>query len=199
MMHLIRNSLKSNWFWFCFATIVIIFSFTIFAPWAFLVLAWFSFFLIFRFTKLELKLADTEQFFYWGVVIGYPLLETAIKWAIVKDMIPYSWFWLNRLEHFCWAIATTILFLPVVIDLLKRLPWWQGLIFVLGLICILGNINEFLEYGLRYFGSQGAIAPAKAAAYYWDTIYDMMINAIGGLVGFIIISFKTRAIGIKRL
>jgi len=108
---------------------------------------------------------------------------------IEKNVIPYSWFWLNRLEHFSWALAVVILFLPLYRDVWNILNWWQNLIFVIGLICILGNLNEFLEYFLR-MRSQNYRA---LAAYYWDTIYDMMINIVGGFVGFVVLRRQTRS------
>lgn len=178
--------LKSNWFWSFFATVLILFSFTIFSSWVVMVSVWFGLFFIFRFTKLESKLSDKEHKLYLATVLLYPVVETGIKWMIVKNVIPYSWFWLNRLEHFSWAIAVTILFLPTYTDIWKNLKWWQSMIFVVGLVCILGNFNEFFEYGLRMGNSK------NFAAFYWDTIYDMMINMMGGLVGFVVTRWNAK-------
>jgi len=109
---------------------------------------------------------------------------------IEKKVIPYSWFWLNRLEHFCWSLAVVIIFLPIFIDIWKTLTWWQNLTFAIGLVCILGNLNEFFEYFLR---SRSSVTNYRLfAAFYWDTIYDMMINMMGGFVGFVVLKLKTK-------
>lgn len=181
--------IKPTWFWLFFATCLIVFSFTVFSTWVLMVGIWFGLFFIFRFTQLEAKLSEEEQRIYLTTVLLYPLIESWIKWMIIKNIIPYSWFWLNRLEHFSWALAVVILFLPLYRDVWNILNWWQNLIFVIGLICILGNLNEFLEYFLR---SQSQNYRALAA-YYWDTIYDMMINIVGGFVGFVVLRWQTRS------
>jgi len=64
------------------------------------------------------------------------------------------------------------------------------LIFIIGLICILGNLNEFLEYFIRV--SFRLTDEKRFAAYYWDTIYDMMINIMGGFVGFLVLRWNTK-------
>jgi hypothetical protein len=60
---------------------------------------WFSLFFILRLTKQEEKLTPSENRLYLTTVFLYPLAETAIKAMIVKNVILYSWFWLNRLEY----------------------------------------------------------------------------------------------------
>ena len=110
---------------------------------------------------------------------------------IQKNIIPYSWFWLNRLEHFCSAIGVSIILLPIYVNIWHSLKWWQNLIFVLGLVCLIGNLNEFCEFFLRCFQP---INDSKFALYYSDTIYDMGVNLIGGFVGFLIIKMNVRAL-----
>jgi len=105
----------------------------------------------------------------------------------VNHIIPDSWILVNRLEHFCWAIALTLLFLPLISQIWNRLEIWQSLLFVVGFVCLLGNLNEFLEYFTRV--QQHPIDQAKFAWFYIDTIYDMMMNLLGSLVGF---AFMTR-------
>lgn len=181
--------LKFNWFWFFFATFLILFSFTIFSNWVGMVFIWFGLFFTFRFTKLESNLSAKEHKLYLSTVLIYPLVETWIKWMIEKNIISYSWFWLNRLEHFCWAMALVIIFLPIFSDIVKNLKWWQNLIFVVSFICLLGNLNEFLEYFLRLQGKPKN--QLQLAVYYWDTIYDMMMNLVGGFGGFIALKSNT--------
>ena len=89
--------LKFNEFWFFFATLSILFSFTIFSNWVGMVFIWFGLFFTFRFTNLESTLSAKEHQLYLSTVLVYPLVETWIKWMIEKNDLPYSWFWLNRL------------------------------------------------------------------------------------------------------
>jgi glycopeptide antibiotics resistance protein len=151
---------------------------------------WFGLFFLFRLIKLETKLSASEHQIYLTTALLYPLLESWIKWMIEKNIIPYSWFWLNRLEHFAWATATVILFLPVFKNIWKASNWWQTLIFILGLVSLLGNINEFLEYYLRAKSSN--ISYRIFTIYYQDTIYDMIMNIIGGLIGFLLLEWQTK-------
>jgi hypothetical protein len=182
--------LKTNSFWIFLATILILFSFTIFSNWVLMVGVWFTLFFIFRSSGLEAKLAKKQRQLYLITVLLYPLAETGIKWMIVKDVIPGTWFWLNRLEHFSWALATVILFLPLFTNVWQQLNWWQNLIFIIGLICIIGNLNEFLEYFIRL--NLHLTDEKHFAAYYWDTIYDMMVNRGGGFMGFFVLQRNTQ-------
>lgn len=149
-----------------------------------MVCIWFGLFFTFRFTHLESKLSYQEHNIYLTTVLLYPLLETAVKWMIVKDIIPNSWVLLNRIEHFSWAVAMVIIFLPILTDIYKNLNLWQNLIVTLGFICLLGNLNEFLEYLIRL--QLNLTNTNRFAAYYPDTVYDMMMNIIGGFTGFLI-------------
>lgn len=149
-----------------------------------MVCIWFSLFFTFRFTHLESKLSYQEHNIYLNTALLYPLLETLVKWMIVKDIIPNSWFLLNRIEHFSWAVAIVIIFLPILTDMYKSLTLWQNLIVTLGFICLVGNLNEFLEYLIRL--QLNLTNTNRFAAYYPDTIYDMMMNITGGFTGFLI-------------
>ena len=174
-----------------------------------MVCIWFGLFFTFRFTQLEFKLPNREHKIYLTTVLLYPLVETTIKWMIVRDVIPcleklggrrglpasknpptfrYSWFLLNRIEHFSWAVAVVIIFLPILIDIYNSLNLWQNLLVTLSFICFLGNLNEFLEYLIRL--QLNLTTPKRFAAYYPDTIYDMMMNMIGGFTGFLICDNK---------
>ena len=108
---------------------------------------------------------------------------------IEKNIISYSWFWLNRLEQFCWAMALVIIFQPIFTNVWKELKWWHNLIFIVSFICLLGNLNEFLEYFLHLQGKQKT--QLQLAFYYSDTIYDMMMNVVGGFGGFIALKSNT--------
>lgn len=151
-----------------------------------MVCIWFVLFFTFRITKLESRLSVKEHRVYLITVLLYPVVETWVKWMMIENVIPNSWFWLNRVEHFCWAVAIVIIFLPLFTDVYKQLKWWYNLVFTISFICLLGNLNEFLEYFIRL--NLNLTNDRQFAAYYWDTIYDMMMNIIGGLTGFLILN-----------
>lgn len=186
------NAFKFNWFWVLFASLIILFSLTVFSNWVLLGCIWFAVFFSFRFSKLETNLSDNEHKLYLITAFVFPIVETGLTWMIQKNIIPNSWFWLNRLEHFCSAISVTIIFLPIYINIWHSLKWWHNLLFLLGLICLIGNLNEFFEYFLRVCCEP--TSDSKLAIYYPDTIYDMGVNLIGGLVGFLIIKLNIKSL-----
>ncbi len=77
-----------------------------------------------------------------------------------RDVIAYSWWWLNRLEHF---------------------GWWAALKFVVSLGCLIGNLNEFWEFGLRQWAGTAA-----RSVLYLATILDMITNLPGALLASLI-------------
>ncbi len=184
------NVFKFNWFWLLFASLIILFSLTVFSNWVLLGCIWFAVFFIFRFSKLETKLSNSEHRLYLITAFVFPIIETWLNWMIQKNIIPYSWFWLNRLEHFSSSISVTIILLPIYVSIWYSLKWWQDLVFILGLICLIGNLNEFFEYFLRVCCNPSNYP--KLAIYYSDTIYDMSVNLIGGLVGFLIVKLNIK-------
>lgn len=182
---MVNTFFKSTWLWVIFSSLIILFSLTVFSNWLLLGCIWFLVFFIFRFSKLEKNLSGREHKLYLITAFVFPIIETGLTWIIQKNIIPHSWFQLNRLEHFFSAVGVTILLLPIYINIWHRLKWWQSLIFVLGLICLVGNLNEFFEFSLRICCKP--IKSSRFAVYYPDTIYDMGVNLIGGLVGFLVI------------
>lgn len=185
------NNVKFNWFWILFASSTILFSLTVFSNWVLLGCIWFAVFFIFKFSKLEAKLSNSERRLYLTTALVFPIVETWLNWMIQKNIVPYSWFWLNRLEHLCSSVGVTIILLPIYINIWHSLKWWQSLVFILGLVCLIGNLNEFFEYFLRVCCK--AINYGKFAVYYSDTIYDMGVNLIGGLIGFLIVKLNVRS------
>jgi hypothetical protein len=142
----------------------------------------YSLFFLFRFTRLESNLSSHEQHFYWIAILLYPLAETLVQWLGINGFIPRDFTLINRLEHFCWAMVLILFFLPFISGIWKQLNQWQNLVFVVGFACLLGNINEFLEFSLRI--QPYPIDQARFAAFYSDTIYDMMMNLLGSIAGF---------------
>lgn len=182
--------LKSNLFWYIFASLIIAFTFTIFSNWVILSCVWFGAFFIFRFSGLEAKLPNKEHRLYLMTMYIYPLIETSITWVIKKNIVPFSWNVLNRLEHFVTSVAVVIIFLPLFTHVWANMKWWQSLVFIIGLVCLVGNINEIFEYSLR--ACCRPYSDFKYATYYWDTIYDTVMNIVGGLIGFVIIRWNAK-------
>jgi hypothetical protein len=178
--------LKSNYFWLFYATGLTLFSFSLFFHWGMMVATLFAIFGFFRLTRMEGKLSNQEHYLYLLAILLYPPAETAVQLIQMQRLIPSDFTWINRLEHFCWAIALAFFFLPFIASVWKRLNGWQNLIFVFGFVCLLGNLNEFLEYLLRIQNTP--LDQALFAKFYTDTILDMTMNLLGGLVGFALLT-----------
>ena len=87
-------------------------------------------------------------------------------------------------------MALVIIFLPIFSNIWKQLSCWQNLIFVVSFVGLLGNLKEFLEYFIRLLLNKKN--HLQLAVYYWDTIYDMMMNIVGGFGGFVAIRLNTK-------
>lgn len=149
-----------------------------------LILIWFGVVFVLRKNYVN-RLKGKRLQLFWVTVYLYPIIELVIKYMIVFDVISYSWFWLNRVEHFVWVVAVEILLMPAFSRTLKKLSWKESMVFVVSAMVFIGNLNEFMEYILRAylgFGSRD-----KFGLYYWDTIYDQVVNLAGAVVGFILI------------
>lgn len=147
--------------------------------------ALYSLFFLFRFTRLESTLSTREHQLYLTAILLYPPAETLVQWLAINRFIPRDFTLINRLEHFCWAMMLALFFLPFISGVWQRLNRWQNLVFIMGFTCLLGNINEFLEFVLRI--QANPVDQARFAAFYSDTIYDMMMNLLGSIAGFAIL------------
>jgi hypothetical protein len=193
------NLLKSNYFWLFYSISLTLFSFNLFLQWGLMVGVLFLIFFGFRWTRLETDLSLLQWRSYLLAIFLYPPVETSIILLRINGKLPPDFDFINRGEHFCWAIALIFFFLPLIAGFWKSLNIWQNLIFILGFVCLLGNFNEFLEYHFR-------IQPASRdnalfAFFYHDTILDMTMNLLGGLVGFAILTrlfAKSKSVGIDR-
>lgn len=145
----------------------------------------YSLFFLFRFTRLESTLSRREHQLYLTAILLYPPAETLVQWLGINGFTPRDFTLINRLEHFCWATVLMLFFLPFTSGVWQRLNRWQSLVFIMGFTCLLGNINEFLEFFLRI--QANPINQAQFAAFYSDTIYDMMMNLLGSIAGFTIL------------
>ncbi len=168
-----------------YAIAIFIFSIPSISSWTFMIIIWFSVFFYFHFTHKISNLPKPFTTIYYATIFIYPLLETIIKYMIEYNIIAYSWFWLNRFEHFLWAFAVIILLIPLFINIIKKLLWWQSAFLIVGLIFIIGNGIEFIQFIIRYYYKPRN--SVRFIAYYRDTIYDMMSNSLGSIMGFFIL------------
>lgn len=161
------------------------------AVWLFISLFW-------SYTKQVEVLSEVEKRVYHISLYFYPILGTFIKIYIFVDWFPNTYFWVNRFEHALWAMVLVVLMLPFW----KRL--WVGLrglpryarndntialfITIVGVICLFGNMVEFVEYGFRLLGGY----QYKYALYYPDTMFDMISNIVGATAGFLVVAFLTK-------
>jgi hypothetical protein len=187
-MTIVLNLFRTNWFWIFYATCLFAFYTTVPSLKIIIIVFWYSLFFLLRFTKLEKKLTRKEQNIYYIAILIYPIIFSFTHWMIEKNVIPYSWFWLNRLEHISASFGVAIISLPLLIDIWKKCNWWQELLLIIGLVSLVGNLNEFVEYYIR---SASALIDTRILAIaYTDTIYDMAMNIIGGLMGWLVLRSK---------
>jgi glycopeptide antibiotics resistance protein len=149
--------------------------------WAVMLTAWFGLFYFLQ--SRVLRSLPTHSLKKCILITGYtyPLIETLIKFMIIRDVIPYSWFLLNRIEYTLWALCMTILIFGYFLKDIKQVSLLKHMLLVCGAIIILGNINEYIEYSLRLS------LVSKFSAYYPDTIYDLSLNMIGALTGYVML------------
>jgi hypothetical protein len=161
-----------------YALLMLLFSFWIFPLWTAMLIAWFGLALLILLSKQETKLNSKLKNTFLLVIIVYPLIASLIKFILLNDTIPYSWLWLNRIEHFLWATCFGILILPLIQLLTRNQSRIIAAICLIGLITVVGNLNEFVEYLIRDY------LDLTKASYYEDTIIDMFINLLGSVFCF---------------
>lgn len=166
------------WAYIYFAALIT-FSLFIFTNWTFMLVVWIG--LILFFNKKAQLLPKAQKHLFQIVTFGYPLIASVIKFMIEKDVIPYSWFWLNRFEHFFWALSMTIVFLPLAHQFSKVVNS-KWLLIVQGCVAItLGNVIEVIEFSLRR-----NLADTRLGLYYSDTMFDILMNFLGVFVAIVI-------------
>ncbi len=154
---------------------------------------WLLISLFWSYTKQVEILSRFEKQVYHFSLYFYPILGSIIKYYIFVDLFPNTYFWVNRFEHALWAMALVVLMLPFWKGLsvgLKGLPRYARndstfalFIIIVGVICLFGNMVEFVEYALRFMGNM----QWKYDKYYPDTMFDMMSNVIGAIAGFLVV------------
>lgn len=124
--------------------------------------------------------------FFWI----YPPIATWTQWMIHFDIIPYSWRYLNTFEHGFTSCAVTIFLFPIFYQYTSALGKYMMVLFLFGVMMTLGIGNEIAELAYRvYIGNTGQ---SYFAAYYQDTMYDLVLNIVGTLTA---IGMVWRSIG----
>jgi len=155
-----------------------------------IVTAWFLVALTFTWGGFVRQLRPREYRLYVGVTLAFPVVEFALKWLMARDAWRDWWFWLNRIEHWAWMTGTVVLLYPAFRPYFRTLPIGVSLVMVLGLACLVGNLNEFWEYARRVtlLNADRTCCPA----FYADTLQDMIVNVAGGLTGFLLLRRASR-------
>lgn len=118
---------------------------------------------------------------WWFLVLVYPPIEILIKANYVFDFVPYSWFWVNRFEHFLWAFLMCVLIYPALKNQLEKIPFYLRFIFISSVVVAIGSANEIFEGFIRsYMGINDLL---RLSNYYTDTLIDMIVNIVGALLG----------------
>lgn len=166
------------WAYLYFVALVI-FSLFIFTNWTFMLAVWIGLIVIF-YKKAQALPVGLKRLFQI-VTFGYPLIASIIKFMIEKDVIKYSWFWLNRFEHFFWAFSMTVILLPLAYQFQKTIDR-KWLLLVQGCIAItLGNVIEVIEFSLRR-----NLADTRLGLYYSDTMFDILMNFLGVMIAILV-------------
>ncbi len=164
---------------------LIILGYFLFPVWSIMLFIWSVFYFAIIYRK-ENKVLDTNQNKIWKItVFAYPILETFIKFMITFDIIPFSWRWLNTLEHLAWALSMYLMLLPYTKSLQSKVVSIWALFLIAGIVIIFGNLNELFEYIIRNI-ILNFTTDWRQALYYTDTTIDLTMNFVGVLTGAII-------------
>ncbi len=166
-----------------FAVIMALISFFELSLWSIMIIVWFGIGIFILQKKLHERLNPSELKLWIILLYGYPVIETILKLFIEFNVIPYSYTTLNIAEHMIWALCIS----------LYIWPFFKGntnigirFIALAGMVIFIGNINEFLELGIRLY--IGLNNQTRLAAYYTDTMQDLAMNIIGMCLGIGILS-----------
>lgn len=153
----------------------------------FLFLVWILMFAVWSFLVLYTSIKyNVENKGFWLIAFGYPTIEFITKYLIESNLIPYSWVWLNRLEHLFWAFSIFVLLSYFFKNYLKnRIKIWEIMVIVFLIVNFIGVLNELAEFFIRqYFHLEKSV-------YYKDTIFDQLMN-IFGTGSFLLLDFLKR-------
>lgn len=155
--------------------------------WGVQLFLWSSLFFVITTNKWEQLLPAklTKAFFIVAVV--YPALECLIKFAIIYNLIPYSWIILNRIEHSLFSFAMLIILMPITYKFAKKGLMLATFISFL-LVNLIGNLNKIFEFAIRsYWAMQ-----SRFGAYYSDTVIDIIMNFLGSGLALVTIVINSK-------
>lgn len=118
---------------------------------------------------------------FWWTALFYPFLAFLFQLWIAFDVIPYSWVYINILEHFFWTFSTTLLFFPLINHFFSGVSRGKQVVVLFLLLMTIGMINEMAEYVVR--DMIGRTKVEFGLIYYTDTIRDFLVNIFGAGVG----------------
>lgn len=167
--------------------LLIPFSLVLYPLWGVQLLLWAGLFLFITRNKLETHLDKRFEKLFYFVSIVYPAIEIVIKIIILYNLIPYSWMVLNRIEHGLFSFCMFFILLPISYRFAKRDLIIAGLLNFLA-VNLIGNLNEVFEFGIRLFWN----LEGRFAAYYSDTLIDMIMNMLGSGLAWVLIPLQVR-------
>ncbi len=156
--------------------ILTISSYFIYPVWSIMVSLWFLAVISIKLKRLDKSLSLKEKNLFNIYIFFYPISETIIRLIMINIESPP---FLNRIEHLYWTFSLVILFLPIIKKFTIKFSKIQKLLFIICFVSFIGNLNEFFEYLLRYYNQV-----QNLGLFYSDTIFDMVINIIGSMLGF---------------
>lgn len=173
---------------YALATIIAVYF--IFPFWSVMLIVWFSSGFAMIFFGLTRSLPRKPLLAWHITFVLYPLLESILKAMIYFNIIPYSWLPLNIAEHFLWAFSMTFFLIPIfenyhLTNQGNRFQILYKIFIVISLVTLIGNMNEFVEFLIRYFSGLNTVF--LYAIYYSDSIRDMALNTLGSICAILII------------
>lgn len=129
----------------------------------------------------------------------YPIQEFIIKIFLFRNLIPFSYWWLNRIEHALFSGAITFLIFIISDTLVSNRPtqllnhhvdcsvkartlidFFVTSTITISLVNLLGILNEILEYIIRCY------TQPTLNIDYTDTMNDIVTNLIASIIAIII-------------
>lgn len=145
-----------------------------------LILTFYFAMMLYLYNKPKITSKLKHLYFYIGYV--YPAVAMFIRF-ILDAWYPQATL-LNRFEHTLFSIVLALTLYLIFHNNLKKFNLLESAIFIIGLVVVFGNFNEFAEFIVRpYMSIDFAL---KQTLFYSDTIFDLMMNVLGGTLGFII-------------
>jgi hypothetical protein len=96
------------------------------------------------------ELTEKQRWVFYAANVIYAIIALAIKFVIEYYWGSISYFWLNRLEHLIFSITAPFILFPVLRHAYAGVSKRVLGLFIIGVVSLVGNINEFLEFVYRY-------------------------------------------------